>query len=134
MLTYIQKKKKKRFDQHHFYQHLMQRYKITPLGSRIKAQPTKKMIKEYRFLFCSPAQSTGMLWCPSLLSSALLSTSPLKPFGQSKSKFMWNILRKGEPKKVQVGKDQEKAQSEKDSHSKTEVGKKQQTNNLVLIP
>ena len=26
--------------------------------------------------------------------------------------------------KVQVGKDQEKAQSEKDSHSKTEVGRK----------
>ena len=35
--------------------------------------------------------------------------------------------------KVQVGKDQEKAQSEKDSHSNTEVGKKQ-TNNQVLIP
>ena len=35
--------------------------------------------------------------------------------------------------KVQVGKDQEKAQSEKDSHSKTEVGKNQ-TNNQVLIP
>ena len=34
---------------------------------------------------------------------------------------------------LQVGKDQEKAQSEKDSHSKTEVGKKQ-TNNQVLIP
>ena len=36
-------------------------------------------------------------------------------------------------KKVQVGKDQEKAQSEKDSHSKTEVGTNQ-TNNQVLIP
>ena len=36
-------------------------------------------------------------------------------------------------KKVQVGKDQEKAQSEKDSHSKTKVGKNQ-TNNQVLIP
>ena len=36
-------------------------------------------------------------------------------------------------KKVQVGKDQEKAQSEKDSHSKPEVGKNQ-TNNQVLIP
>ena len=36
--------------------------------------------------------------------------------------------------KVQVGKDQEKAQSEKDSHSKTEVGKNKQTNNQVLIP
>ena len=36
-------------------------------------------------------------------------------------------------KKVQVGKDQEKAQSEKDSHSKIEVGKNQ-TNNQVLIP
>ena len=36
-------------------------------------------------------------------------------------------------KKVQVGKDQEKAQSEKDSLPKTEVGKKQ-TNNQVLIP
>ena len=35
-------------------------------------------------------------------------------------------------KKVQVGKDQEKAQSEKDSHSKSEVGKKQ-TKNQVLI-
>ena len=35
-------------------------------------------------------------------------------------------------KKVQVGKDQEKAQSEKDSHSKNQGGKKQ-TNNQVLI-
>ena len=36
-------------------------------------------------------------------------------------------------KKVQVGKDQEKAQSEKDSHSKNRGGKKQ-TNNQALIP
>ena len=36
-------------------------------------------------------------------------------------------------KKVQVGKDQEKAQSEKDSHSKNR-GWKNQTNNQVLIP
>ena len=36
-------------------------------------------------------------------------------------------------KKVQVGKDQEKAQSEKTSHSKTKVGKNQ-TNNQVLTP
>ena len=35
--------------------------------------------------------------------------------------------------KVQVGKDQEKAQSEKDSHSKNRGGKKQ-TNNQVLLP
>ena len=35
-------------------------------------------------------------------------------------------------KMVQVGKDQEKAQSEKDSHSKNRGGKK--TNNQVLIP
>ena len=35
--------------------------------------------------------------------------------------------------KVQVGKDQEKAQSEKDSHSKNRGGKNQ-TNNQVLIP
>ena len=37
-------------------------------------------------------------------------------------------------RKVQVGKDQEKAQSEKDSHSKNRGGKKNQTNNQVLIP
>ena len=39
--------------------------------------------------------------------------------------------------KVQVGKDQEKAQSEKDSHSKNRGGKKKKTkqnNNQVLIP
>ena len=36
--------------------------------------------------------------------------------------------------KVQVSKDQEKAQSEKDSHSKNQGGKKKQTNNQVLIP
>ena len=35
--------------------------------------------------------------------------------------------------KVQVGKDQENAQSEKDSHSKNRGGKSQ-TNNQVLIP
>ena len=40
---------------------------------------------------------------------------------------------RGFSKKVQVGKDQEKAQSEKDSHSKNQGGKKQ-TNNQVLIP
>ena len=37
-------------------------------------------------------------------------------------------------KEVQVGKDQEKAQSEKDSISKNQGGKKKQTNNQVLIP
>ena len=36
-------------------------------------------------------------------------------------------------KKVQVGKDQEKAQSERDSHSKNRSWKKQ-TNNQALIP
>ena len=35
-------------------------------------------------------------------------------------------------KKVQVGKDQEKEQSEKDSHSKNRGGKKKTTNNQVL--
>ena len=39
----------------------------------------------------------------------------------------------GNFKKVLVGKDQEKAQSEKDSHSKNR-GRKNQTNNKVLIP
>ena len=38
-----------------------------------------------------------------------------------------------ETKKVQVGKDQEKAQSEKDSHSKNQGGKKKQTNNQVYL-
>ena len=39
------------------------------------------------------------------------------------------LLYKGlKGKKVQVGKAQEKAQSEKDSHSKTEVGKNQSNN------
>ena len=37
-------------------------------------------------------------------------------------------------KKVQVGKDQEKAQSERDSHSKNRGGEKNQTNNQALIP
>ena len=36
-------------------------------------------------------------------------------------------------KKVQVGKDQEKEQSERDSHSKNRGGKNQ-TNNQALIP
>ena len=36
--------------------------------------------------------------------------------------------------KVQVGKDQEKAQSEKDSNSKNRGWKKKQTNNQALIP
>ena len=37
--------------------------------------------------------------------------------------------------KVQVGNDQEKAQSEKDSQTKTEAGKKQTNNKVhVLIP
>ena len=37
-------------------------------------------------------------------------------------------------KKVQVGKDQEKAQSEKDSHSRNRGEKKTTTNNQALIP
>ena len=37
-------------------------------------------------------------------------------------------------KEVQVGKDQEKVQSERDSHSKNRGGKKKQTNNQALIP
>ena len=43
------------------------------------------------------------------------------------------LIRLFDDKKVQVGKDQEKAQSEKDSHSKNQGGKNQ-TNNQVLIP
>ena len=38
-----------------------------------------------------------------------------------------------EKKKVQVGKDQEKAQPERDSHSKNRGGKNQ-SNNQALIP
>ena len=49
---------------------------------------------------------------------------------KKKIKSKNNMMKK---KKVQVGKDQEKAQSEKDSHSKNRGGKKQ-TNNQVLIP
>ena len=45
-----------------------------------------------------------------------------------------NITHAKAKKKVQVGKDQEKAQSEKDSHSKNRGGKKNQTNSQVLIP
>ena len=41
--------------------------------------------------------------------------------------------KKNRKKKVQVGKDQKKAQSEKDSYSKNRGGKNQ-TNNQVLIP
>ena len=51
-------------------------------------------------------------------------------------KFDWPYLQnKGcqYSKKVQVGKDQEKAQSEKAPTPKTKVGKNQ-TNNQVLIP
>ena len=44
-----------------------------------------------------------------------------------------NVNRDQSARKVQVGKDQEKAQSEKDSHSKNRGGKNQ-TNNQVLIP
>ena len=44
-----------------------------------------------------------------------------------------NLRYENTHKKVQVGKDQEKAQSEKDSHSKNQGGKNQ-TNNQVLIP
>ena len=40
--------------------------------------------------------------------------------GYSKCQSIENVI----PKKVQVGKDQEKAQSEKDSHSKNRGGKK----------
>ena len=50
-----------------------------------------------------------------------------------KPKSSFRHLKQGIQKKVQVGKDQEKAQSEKDSHSKNQGGKKQ-TNNQVLIP
>ena len=49
------------------------------------------------------------------------------------NKWLIDFLSVTYEKKVQVGKDQEKAQSEKDSHSKNQGGKKQ-TNNQVLIP
>ena len=45
----------------------------------------------------------------------------------------WNRRVKIIQRKVQVGKDQEKAQSERDSHSKNRGGKKP-TNNQALIP
>ena len=38
--------------------------------------------------------------------------------------YLWTLSSFKERKKVQVGKDQEKAQSEKDSHSKNQGGKK----------
>ena len=41
-----------------------------------------------------------------------------------------NLLKRGAKEKVQAGKDQEKAQSEKDSHSKNRGGKK--TNKLTI--
>ena len=47
---------------------------------------------------------------------------------------VYNIFRRHFEIQVQVGKDQEKAQSEKDSHSKNRGGKKKQTNNQALIP
>ena len=46
---------------------------------------------------------------------------------------MLNCYKNQHNKKIQVGKDQEKAQSEKDTHSKNRGGKKQ-SNNRVLIP
>ena len=55
----------------------------------------------------------------------------LRDTGASQSLILADTLPFSE--KVQVGKDQEKAQSEKDSHSKNRGGKKQ-TNNQVLIP
>ena len=45
---------------------------------------------------------------------------------------IWNPSNK--QKKVQVGKDQEKAQSAKDSHSKNPRWEKNQTKNQVPIP
>ena len=44
-----------------------------------------------------------------------------------------NFKKQTQVEKVQVGKAQEKAQSEKDFHSKNQGGKNQ-TNNQVLIP
>ena len=49
-------------------------------------------------------------------------------FSKSGVFHIWHIV-----KKVQVGKNQEKAQSEKDFHSKNRGGKKQ-TNNQILMP
>ena len=47
---------------------------------------------------------------------------------------LWQTVMPKGWKKVQVGKDQEKAQSERDSHSKNRGGKKKQTDNQALIP
>ena len=52
-----------------------------------------------------------------LIHKSFVSTAPLGP-GNSKA-FNFSVF-----EKVQVGKDQEKAQSEKDSHSKNQGGKK----------
>ena len=56
-------------------------------------------------------------------------TASMKVRTRCKTNFILVIL---SYKKVQVGKDQEKAQSEKDSHSKTKVGKNQ-TNNQACF-
>ena len=57
----------------------------------------------------------------------------LSKSGSSLSQTEGQILIDIMNEKVQVGKDQEKMQSEKDSHSKNRGGKNQ-TNNQVLIP
>ena len=75
--------------------------------------------------------SHGKINTTKLVGLLTLSTSK----GTSRQRSGKVAIRKRFPlqKKVQVGKDQEKAQSEKDSHSKNRGGKKQ-TNNQVLIP
>ena len=50
------------------------------------------------------------------------------------TKIRLNFFKFLQLKKVQVGKDQEKAQSAKDSHSKSPSWEKKQTNNQVPIP
>ena len=54
------------------------------------------------------------------------SRSSIISLANAKSQFKIHF---GHKKKVQVGKDQEKAQPERDSHSKHRGGKKKQTNN-----
>ena len=68
---------------------------------------------------------------PEIIQTLIWNCQFLSPGRQFLKKMMMCLLLLIR-KKVQVGKDQEKAQSEKDSHSKNRGGKKQ-TNNQVLI-
>ena len=87
-------------------------YEFRLLGSR-----ERRLHKQACLCICYVYRTTAVF----MLTKDNLFSETFYSFEQNNTSWIWSVTF---CKKVQVGKDQEKAQSEKDSHSKNRGGKK----------